>query len=317
MLRFLLRIWRWMRAEIVFGFLIATVFWIAVLGWQAAYAPTDAEKQKCHEATEQSSRNREECKSFWERTTSDPVAFFTFWLVVSTLGLSISTIMLWIAGEKQFRHARRASIVQSRDMKASVNETQRIGEAQIRAYVDISSSEIFFVDLGVLNIDAHPMVRIIATNTGQSPARNFIWNPTVQYFSTGRSSSKELGSNWRDILGVGIAVGQSHSVGAMVPEMELLKFLGESDGEKEWFSSVSVFNLSSRMFSTDTIPEKLISLACSNVRKTKNSKLLGVKHNGSESSAVCIGQAIGQLKPAQISHTALATHCPRIVHSLE
>jgi hypothetical protein len=236
MRRFLLRAWRWLRAEIVFGFLIATVFWTAILGWQAAYAPTDAEKQKCYDSAEQSGHNREECKSIWERTTSDPVAFFTFWLVVSTIGLGISTLMLWVAGEKQFRHARRSSIIQSRDMKASVNETRRIGEAQVRAYVDISSSEIFFVGLGVLGIQAHPMVRMIATNTGQSPARNFVWNPTLQYFSAGigvppRSLTRELGSNWRNILGVGIPVNQSHPEAAMIPEMELRNFLGEGGTE--------------------------------------------------------------------------------------
>jgi uncharacterized membrane protein len=41
-----------LRAEIVFGFLIATVFWAGVLGWQAANAPTDAEKQKCYDDAE-------------------------------------------------------------------------------------------------------------------------------------------------------------------------------------------------------------------------------------------------------------------------
>src|SRR5579864_3041457 len=118
--RFLLRIGRWLKAEIVIGFLIATLFWIAVLGWQAAYAPTDAEKQKCYETTEKSGHKTEECKTFWERTTSDPIAFFTFWLFVSTVGLGVSTVMLWLAGEKQFRHSRRSFIVQSRDMKDSV-----------------------------------------------------------------------------------------------------------------------------------------------------------------------------------------------------
>ena len=120
MWRFLFRIWRWFRAEIVFGFLIASVFWAGVLGWQATYAPTDAEKQKCYETAEAANHKAEGCKTFWERATSDPVAFFTLWLVVFTGGLTISTVMLWLAGEKQARHARRSAAVQSRDMQASI-----------------------------------------------------------------------------------------------------------------------------------------------------------------------------------------------------
>lgn len=120
MLRFLFQVWLWLKAEIVFGFLIATVFWTAVLGWQAAYAPTVAEKQKCYDAADKSGHKTEECKSIWERTTSDPVAFFTFWLVISTVGLGASTLLLWFAGERQLRHARRSAAIQSRDMRSSI-----------------------------------------------------------------------------------------------------------------------------------------------------------------------------------------------------
>jgi hypothetical protein len=143
MRRFLLRVWRWLRAEIVFGFLIATVFGAGVLGWQAAYAPTDAEKQKCYDAAERTGHKTEECKTLWERTTSDPVAFFTFWLVVSTIGLGISTVMLWLAGEKQFRHARRTSIIQSRDMRESIAAANRSAAAAERALTDLERPWIF------------------------------------------------------------------------------------------------------------------------------------------------------------------------------
>jgi hypothetical protein len=85
--RFLLGFWRWLRAEIVFGFMIASVFWAVVLGWQAAYAPTYAEKQKCYDVAHNAGHKNEECKSLWEKTTSDPVAFFTLVLAVSTIGL--------------------------------------------------------------------------------------------------------------------------------------------------------------------------------------------------------------------------------------
>jgi hypothetical protein len=99
------------------------------LGWQASYAPTDSEKRQCEEAATKSGHKTEECKTIWERTTTDPVAFFTFWLVVFTGGLGISTVLLWRAGEKQFRHARRSAAIQSRDMQASTDVSKRAADA--------------------------------------------------------------------------------------------------------------------------------------------------------------------------------------------
>jgi hypothetical protein len=119
--RFFLRIWRWLRAEIVFGFMIGSVFWTAVLGWQAAYAPTDAEKQKCYDAAHNAGHKSEECKALWEKTTSDPVAFFTLVLAISTIGLWVATVFLYRAGERQFGHARRSAAIQSRDMQDSIS----------------------------------------------------------------------------------------------------------------------------------------------------------------------------------------------------
>jgi hypothetical protein len=43
----------------------------------------------------------------WERTTTDPVAFFTFVLSISTIALVVSTIFLW-------RATRRSTIVAER-----------------------------------------------------------------------------------------------------------------------------------------------------------------------------------------------------------
>lgn len=129
MIGFLLRVLRSFRAEIVLGFLIATIFWTGVLGWQAAYAPTDAQKQECYEAAKKEGHKSEECKAFWERATSDPVAFFTLWLVIFTGGLTVSTIMLWLAGERQIDFLERNSEAQARDMQASLAAAKMSAEA--------------------------------------------------------------------------------------------------------------------------------------------------------------------------------------------
>jgi hypothetical protein len=85
------RMLKYLNPEFALGFLVATIFGAAVLGWQSSYAPTETEKQECREAAKKAGHKTEECKSLWEKTTSDPVAFFTFVLSVSTIGLWAAT----------------------------------------------------------------------------------------------------------------------------------------------------------------------------------------------------------------------------------
>src|SRR4051812_35618615 len=101
--------WRWVNAEIALGFLLATIFWTGVLGWQAAYAPTEREKQECRDAAAKSGHKTEECKSVWERTTSDPVALYTFGLFLFTGVLGLSTIGLWLQTGKAADAAKIAA----------------------------------------------------------------------------------------------------------------------------------------------------------------------------------------------------------------
>src|SRR5437773_6606543 len=100
---------RRLNPEFVLIFLVASIFWAGILGWQAAYAPTEIEKQHCYEAAQKSGHKTEDCKSFWEKATSDPVAFFTLVLAVSTIGLWVATIGLYHAGERQIAVAASAS----------------------------------------------------------------------------------------------------------------------------------------------------------------------------------------------------------------
>ncbi|MGJ4927176.1 hypothetical protein ACQR1I_18185 [Bradyrhizobium sp. HKCCYLS2038] len=141
--RLLQRICRWMRAEIVIGFLVSTLFWIAVLGWQAAYAPTEAQRQKCFELAEHSGLKGDECRSIWERTTSDPVALFTLVLAISTVGLWIATIGLYKAGERQLRFLKKSSAIQFRDTQKSIAVADRSAKAAERALSELERPWIF------------------------------------------------------------------------------------------------------------------------------------------------------------------------------
>src|SRR2546423_1741671 len=212
MRRFVLRIWHWLRAEIVFGFLIGSVFWAAVLGWQAAYAPTDAEKQKCYDAAHNAGHKSEECKSFWERSTSDPVAFFTLVLAFSTIGLWVATVFLYWAGERQFRHIRRSAAIQSRDMQASIKASQASVEVAKRA-ADIADRGVVLTDRpwialsleirGALKFTADAIeidVRGIFKNVGRSPALN-IWFYMKLFESTVEAGERasDLARKYRNV----------------------------------------------------------------------------------------------------------------------
>jgi hypothetical protein len=92
--------------EIVLGALLSSLLWTGIWGWTDSYAPTDRQRQECYDAAKVASRKTEECESLWERTTSDPVAFFTFVLSISTIGLWAVTVGLYFAGERQLKLAR-------------------------------------------------------------------------------------------------------------------------------------------------------------------------------------------------------------------
>jgi hypothetical protein len=137
------RFFRWVNPEIALGFLVATVFWVAVLGWETADSLTEKQKQECYEAAKASGHKAEECKTLWERTTSDPVAFFTFVLSVSTIGLWIVT---WRAGTRQARDMESSIAV----AKESADTARLAADAAIaaeRARIQIAITYETFEDI--------------------------------------------------------------------------------------------------------------------------------------------------------------------------
>lgn len=160
---------RALNPHIVLGFLIATVFWIGVLGWQASYVPPAGEKRQCEEIARKSGFKTEECKTLWERTTTDPVAFFTFWLVIFTGGLGASTIMLWRAGERQAELTQAALIGDQR--------------AWITVSLNIESFRFGPIADGAADAEAELIFRI--QNVGRTPALN----ATVSFAVIGNFSS--------------------------------------------------------------------------------------------------------------------------------
>jgi hypothetical protein len=87
--------------EIALGFLLASLFWIGILGWQASHSSDNNHAEECIEIAKKAGFKTDECKSFLQRSASDPVAAFT-------LVLSLSTIALWLVTRRSADIAERA-----------------------------------------------------------------------------------------------------------------------------------------------------------------------------------------------------------------
>ena len=86
------RIGKVINGEIAFGFFCSALFWLAVLGWATSYAPDPEKEKACYQAAAKTGHNTEQCKTLWERTTTDPVALFTLVLSIATVGLWVATL---------------------------------------------------------------------------------------------------------------------------------------------------------------------------------------------------------------------------------
>jgi hypothetical protein len=75
----------------------------------------------------QKNEKTEADKPFWEKTTTDPVAYFTLWLVAFTGVLAVSTIGLW--GATWYIGAK-----QSREMKIIQRAYISAGPGRIRPF---------------------------------------------------------------------------------------------------------------------------------------------------------------------------------------
>lgn len=100
---------------------------------QSSVPPSDKKEitQSTH-GTDADNLKNEGRKSFWGRTTDDPVAFFTFWLAIFTFVLAVSTIGLWTV-------TWRSGIRQSREMRESIrvsSESSANAERAARAARD-------------------------------------------------------------------------------------------------------------------------------------------------------------------------------------
>jgi hypothetical protein len=127
--RMLDRLKKLINGEIAFGFFLATIFWIAVLGWVTSFQSTPQEQEACYQSAAKSGRDTSECKTFWEKTTSEPVAFFSLVLAFSTVGMWLATIGLYRSAEKQIRTSRQIAKDQAQQTRISDAQAIRAANA--------------------------------------------------------------------------------------------------------------------------------------------------------------------------------------------
>src|SRR5690242_20383822 len=90
---------RWLNGEFVLAFLWSALIWAAVAGYLVSYAPTEQVRIACYQAAAKSGHGMEDCKNFWDKATSDPVALFT-------LVLGVATILLAFIARNQIKDSR-------------------------------------------------------------------------------------------------------------------------------------------------------------------------------------------------------------------
>jgi hypothetical protein len=93
--------------------------------------------------------------------------------VITLVGVIL--VLVTLIYSKQAAIAARDAVIEA---QKATKVARDVGEAQVRAYISVKSANIYFGgDTGI------PFVQITAINTGQSPARNFIWAAKIRYFS--------------------------------------------------------------------------------------------------------------------------------------
>lgn len=150
--------------EIVLGMLIASSLFILVFLFASTQPPQPAKDQQTASECGGGNCEGQIRETFWQRTITDPVAFFTLWVAVFTLVLGAATIGLLRATNRSAQIAERALVGLERPV----------------VYVDIATTGIGLS--GGMMLKPSGVLGIRLTNYGRFPAD--VWNiqPTISVF---------------------------------------------------------------------------------------------------------------------------------------
>lgn len=149
----------------------AILFVVAVIGLIVMYSlqPSEEPKDQQHTKEHQAASNESEGgKSFWQRTTEDPVALFTFWVAIFTFALAavaVGQYMLLVRAEYTSTQAANAA-------RKSAEIAERALIAGQRAFVSVTSFKtVGLVDHKTGHV-THWSFAPVWTNAGNTPTRN-------------------------------------------------------------------------------------------------------------------------------------------------
>jgi hypothetical protein len=145
--------------QIVAAYALAFLIWLAFAVWEVESSrpqPFETQSASHNDAKEAETQIRE---SLWQRTLTDPVAFFTMWLVIFTGLLVLYNRRLFVA------------------TKTLVTGAEDTAKRQLRAYVTIGDVKIVDPDT------ANPRAIVQASNTGETPAYELTMWATARGFN--------------------------------------------------------------------------------------------------------------------------------------
>jgi hypothetical protein len=160
-----------LRALEIVAVLAAVVFAVALLCLIVLYSSppsNEPKQQQSSEKYEPGQKKRELSESFWQRTTHDPVAFFTLWLAIFTMILSAVAVI-------QIKFLVRGEGIAANTAQAAKNSAdvakQTLISAQ-RAWIRIDQIGLGGGGLAIDKNGASVSISFKITNIGNSPALN-------------------------------------------------------------------------------------------------------------------------------------------------
>ncbi len=122
-----------------------------------------------HSKGNQTSQDSNLPKTFWEKVSDDPTAFFTMVLALLTFvlaGTSSVQILLLISADRTTRLAARAAVRSANVATRTVRSIELTAERQLRAYIGVERA--FMTNPDPLN--APLAASLVIKNAGQTPA---------------------------------------------------------------------------------------------------------------------------------------------------
>ena len=154
--------------EIALGFLVATIFWIFVLGWQSSQATILNE-------------------FFSAKLTDWLLAILTFFLVLFTYRLWRSTDKLWAAGERQIAVARDSADAAKEAADAARDQTLNFAKLE-RPYLYIFNPSGLEIDLN--QEEPFHYFKYSVANYGKTPCVYRKLNPNVLMMKSTQDSER-------------------------------------------------------------------------------------------------------------------------------